>query len=205
MDGLKTLIRNLAFILLLASFLEMLLPSKSMRGFVQMVMGLFVIAAILNPLADLLNWDFENSVPAWAGSSSGDLPVLAQENSSDGEDNSSTEANAVVIEQYRRILVNQIQALVSGVEGVKSSDTNVELKDGGDGFADYPQIQKVEIHFSQQSVSIEPVKPVIIGGGNIDQAEDQGTAESAKAMEIKKQVASLMQLPEEIVFVQEEK
>ena len=76
MDGLKTLIRNLAFILLLATFLELLLPGEKMRGFVRTIMGLFVIAAILAPLTNFLDLSYQNEVPAWITSTSSDMPVM---------------------------------------------------------------------------------------------------------------------------------
>lgn len=65
MQTLQTLVRNLAIILLLATFLEMLLPNKSMRGFVQMVMGLFVISAVLSPITAFLNTPLAMEIPAW--------------------------------------------------------------------------------------------------------------------------------------------
>lgn len=193
LEGLKELIRNLAFILLLATFLEMLLPSKSMQGFVKLVMGLFVIAAIMNPLSDFLKIDFRTEVPAWIEVSSNDLPVLAAEGET--QDTGKT----AVREQYKKILISQIRVLVSAIDGVKDTEIDVELDQLKGGFSDYPQILKVNILFSQQSGIVSPVKPVIIGE---DKNEEKGS-ESAKAKEIKKQIASLMQIPETIIVVKE--
>ena len=122
MEGLKILIRNLAFILLLATFLEMLLPNKSMKGFVQLVMGLFVIAAILSPLTDFLNLDFADEVPAWTLTSTGDMPVLA------GESQFEDQGKSAVREQYKRILTNQIEIFVSAIDGVEDTQVDVELE-----------------------------------------------------------------------------
>ncbi|NLI91873.1 MAG: stage III sporulation protein AF [Peptococcaceae bacterium] len=197
MEGLKTLIRNLAFILLLATFLEMLLPSKSMRGLVQLVMGLFVIAAVLNPLADFMSWDFTDKIPAWTEISSTDLPVLA----SDGKQADS--GKSAVREQYKKILVNQIQALVGAVDGVAASEINVDLAKDTGGFSDYPKILKINILYSLKTGAtnaITPVAPVIIGG---DSNKKNSVSYSDKAQQIKKQVSSLMQIPEEVITVQE--
>jgi stage III sporulation protein AF len=194
MEGLKTLIRNLAFILLLASFLEMLLPNKSMRGFVQLVMGLFVIAAVLNPLADFLSLDLHSEIPAWVNVSSTDLPVLAAEGTSVDT------GKSAVREQYRRILISQIKVLVSAIEGVKSYEVDVELDQEAGGFSDYPQILQVSILFSQSRDTVRPVNPVVIGE---DSGQDERLAETDKAAEIRKQVSALMQIPDEIVSVVE--
>ena len=193
MEGLKILIRNLAFILLLATFLEMLLPNKSMKGFVQLIMGLFVIAAILSPLTDFLKLDFTNEVPAWVVASSPELPVLAAENDMEGK------GKSAVREQYKRILVNQVKIYVSAVEGVEDTEVDVELEEDAGGFADYPQILEVNIIYNQSKIGVKPIEPIIIG----EKTEDQHEIKDLKADEIKRLVASFMQIPEEIVFVRE--
>jgi len=194
MEGLKSLIRNLAVILLLATFLEMLLPNKSMRGFVQLVMGLFVIAAVLNPLANFLSINLADQVPAWVVDSSADLPVLA------ADDNTKDMGKSAVREQYKRILINQINVLVATIEGVADNEVAVELEQDAGGFSDYPQILKVSIVFSQRKDIVQPINPVIIG---VDGNQDVVNSPTGIAQLIKKQVSSMMQIPEEIIFVEE--
>lgn len=194
MEGLKSLIRNLAFILLLATFLEMLLPNKSMRGFVQLVMGLFVIAAILNPLADFLRLEYSNEVPAWVTVPSTEMPVLA------AESDTAEAGKSAVREQYKRILINQIKILVNAVDGVKDSEVEVILDEESGGFSDYPQIIEVHIKFSRLKQPIIPVNPVIISGSDPEAETDSDTE---KAREIRKQVSAFMQIPEKIVKVEE--
>lgn len=194
MEGLKLLVRNLAFILLLATFLELLLPNKSMRGFVQLVMGLFVIAAIIDPLAQFLKMDFATEVPAWAMTSAEEMPVLATE----GE--TKNPGNSAVREQYQRILNNQIRILVLAVDGVSSAEVDVKLEEDSQGFSDYPDIKQVYVVYSSQNVNIPPIEPVVIETGG--QIEDV-SAGSGKAQEIKKQISALMQIAEEIIIVQE--
>lgn len=192
MEGLKILIRNLAFILLLATFLEMLLPNKSMKGFVQLIMGLFVIAAVLSPLADFLKLEISSEIPAWASVSAGELPVLAPEGKS--EDAGKT----AVREQYKNILISQVNSLISASEDLADLEVRIELEDNGKGMSDYPDILKIEIVFEQ--AGIKPVKPVIVG-----QAEEEETVveETAKARNFKKQIASFLQIPEEKIVVLE--
>ncbi|UWG95716.1 stage III sporulation protein AF [Dehalobacter sp. DCM] len=198
MEGLKILIRNLAVILLLASFLEMLLPNKSMRGFVQMVMGLFVIAAILDPLAGILNWEIDKKVPAWITDSTADMPVLA------AEDDSPNQSESVVRQQYNKILVDQIELLAAKIDGINEVQAVVELEDSKGGFTDYPKVKKVIIQFSRQNSGIEPVEPVEpVNIGEIGSKETDTTADSPEALAIKKQVSAFMEIPEDIIVVQE--
>lgn len=192
MEGLKILIRNLAFILLLATFLEMLLPSKSMKGFVQLIMGLFVIAAVLSPLADFLKLDISSEIPAWASVSAGDLPVLAPEGQSEEA------GKTAVREQYKNILISQVKTLVSACEDFEDLEVRVELEENGSGMSDYPDILMIEIIFEQTGIKL--VKPVIIG----EEAEAEPVVEeTAKARVLKKQIASFLQIPEGKIVVLE--
>jgi len=50
METIYLIVRNIIFIILLAFFLEMLLPLKETRRFLEVVVGLFVVLSILNPL-----------------------------------------------------------------------------------------------------------------------------------------------------------
>jgi stage III sporulation protein AF len=193
MEGLKTLIRNLALILLLATFLEMLLPSKAMRGFIQLVMGLFVIAAILNPLVNFFKLEFVNKVPAWVTVSPSEMPVLA------AEGDPSQVGKSAVKEQYKRILTNQLVLLVSAIDGVKDVEVDVELENTEE-FSDYPQILKVTIIFSSQNRTVTPINPVIIGAND---TMENIFPDSDKSKEIKNHISALMQIRKEILIVKE--
>jgi len=193
MEGLKELIRNLAFILLLATFLEMLLPNKSMKGFVQLVMGLFVIAAVLSPLTSFLNLDFTDEVPAWAVASTSDMPVLA------GERELEDQGKSAVREQYKKILTNQIKVFVSAIDGVEDTQVDVELEKNSGGFADYPQILKIDVIFSESKIAVEPVQPVVIG----KDGSKEDIQETSKALEIRELVSAFIQVSEEIISVRE--
>lgn len=197
MESLKALIRNLAFILLLATFLEMILPNKAMRGFVQLVMGLFVLAAVLNPLAELVSIDMMNEIPAWVEVSSSDLPVLATEDISVNPDT----GKSAVREQYKRILINQIKALVMTIDDFTNVDVKIDFEKETGGFSDYPNIVKLTIEYSEKQVAVSPIEPVVIG----EDGEQEESSKSYKAKQIKNQIASLMQIPEEIITVIEKR
>ncbi|NLM20943.1 MAG: stage III sporulation protein AF [Peptococcaceae bacterium] len=194
MEGLKTLIRNLAFILLLATFLELLLPGEKMRGFVRMIMGLFVIAAILAPLANFLNLGYQNEVPAWITTASSDMPVMT------GEDNIEDVGKSAVREQYRKILTSQIKQLVLAVDDIKDVAVDIELDRYAGGFSDFPQILSINIVYNRKTAVIPSLDPIIVGGNKVNEP----AAENDKAQTIRKQVSSFMQIPEDIIFVREQ-
>ncbi|WP_010173532.1 stage III sporulation protein AF [Bacillus coahuilensis] len=52
-------ITNIIIFILLATVIEMLLPSNQMKKYTKMVIGLLLISIILTPLFKLLSQDFE--------------------------------------------------------------------------------------------------------------------------------------------------
>jgi len=192
LENLQTLVRNLAIILLLASFLEMLLPSKSMQGFVKLVMGLFVISAILTPLTEFLKMPLEMGIPAWVETAESDLPVLASGNEG------SAIGQSAVSEQYQEIIKNQIKAIALGVSGVKSAEVAVELSKEVESLTDQPQITQILIRISSSEIQIKAIEEVVIG-----EAEMKVREPSSAAVEVREKVAAFMQIPQEGIQVDE--
>lgn len=190
MQTLHTLVRNLAVILLLATFLEMLLPNKSMRGFVQMVMGLFVISAVLAPITTFLHTPLEMEIPAWTATTHQDLPAIATEGQG------LKLARDAVQEQYRQILINQIKALALGSEGVEGAEVDVEFEEGVGGLTDQPQIVLVKVTLT--SAEIPTVKPIVIG-----QSPPTTINQSTRADSARERIAAIMSISKEVIIVQE--
>ena len=193
MQNLQTLVRNLAMILLLASFLEMLLPNKSMRGFVQLIMGLFVISAVLGPAAAFLHVPLTMEIPAWSAISPEDLPALATEAQGlkAGQD--------AVQEQYRQILVHQIEGLALSTQGVRAAAVKIQFADRTGGVTDQPIIAKIEVSLTASPEEITPVQPIIIG----PQPDVPEPKLSPQALEVQTKIAALMNLPKEKITIQE--
>lgn len=191
METLHTLVRNLAVIILLATFLEMLLPNKSMRGFVQMIMGLFVISAILTPIAAFLQKPLELEIPAWTVAAPQDLPALA------AEGQGLTLARNAVQEQYGQILVNQIKALALSTKGVESAEVEVDFAEGIGGLTEQPEIVLVRVTLTGVKDEVAPVEAVTIGESPSPQAD------SARVDGVTEKIAELMSIPREKIVVQE--
>jgi len=185
-------VRNLVVILLLATFLEMLLPNQSMRGFVQMVMGLFVISAVLSPITTFLHTPLAMEIPAWSVTNPQDVPAIATEGQGQKL------ARDAVQEQYRQILVNQIKALALSSEGVKGAEVNVEFEDGAGGLTDQPKIASVQVTLTSSEVDIPTIQPIIIG-----QSPPPTQNQSPKAVKARERIAEIMSIPKDKIIVQE--
>lgn len=192
MQMLQTLVHNLTIILLLATFLEMLLPNKSMRGFVQMVMGLFVISAVLTPITTFLHTSLSMEIPAWTTTTPQDLPAIAAEGQGVklGRD--------AVQGQYRQILTNQIQALALSTNGVAAASVDIKFEDSTGGVTDLPKITGIVVNLTSDKKEIKPVPPITIG-----QASPPESKSSPKAEEVREKIATFMNLSKDVISVQE--
>lgn len=170
----------------------MMLPSKSMQGLVKLVMGLFVISAILTPITAFLHMPLEMAIPAWTESATRDMPVLAS-----GDDGSTIGKDAVQ-EQYKAIISNQVKALALGVSGVKKVEVEVALSEGSGGLTDQPRITQLTLQISLNAQEIKPVEPVVIGEKRVEEQ-----LLSSTASEVREKVAAFMMVPVEKVIVEE--
>lgn len=203
MENLQTLVRNLAIIILMAAFLEMLLPSKSMQGFVKLIMGLFVISAVLGSVTSLLHLPQTLSVPAWTEISSSDMPVLAGNNGLQmGRD--------AVQEQFKLILKNQIEALVLGVKGVEKTDIEIQFGDSAGGLMDQPRVERVSIHINSSQSEIKSVEPITLGKSSgqpqsesNSKSQSQSQSQSERAQAIQERISAFLQISKERIFVTE--
>ncbi|NPV28531.1 MAG: stage III sporulation protein AF [Firmicutes bacterium] len=123
METVRLIVKNLVYLVLLAAFLEMLLPLKGSRRYIQVVLGLFILALILNPVvalfrqAPLLNLDLSREAEEGRGEV---RSILAQ-----GE-----ELRQAAVEQARaasiKRLEEQVAVLARLVPGVEEAEVRVE-------------------------------------------------------------------------------
>ncbi len=57
MEIIKEIVRNIVVIVLLSVLLEMMMPNSSINRYVKLVMGLFIIVAVLNPILVVMKKD----------------------------------------------------------------------------------------------------------------------------------------------------
>jgi stage III sporulation protein AF len=125
LDIISDLVRNIALIILLTVFIEMLLPKGDMARYIQLIMGLFIIIVIFNPIMTFLSNDevFENSLWKFSGGEINSEDILAQ-----GE-----EINKInhkeAMEGYRYRVERQIEAVSMLVPEVNEVKAEVVLND----------------------------------------------------------------------------
>ncbi|GAW94162.1 stage III sporulation protein AF [Calderihabitans maritimus] len=208
MDILRDLVRNLAVIVLLAGFAEMLLPNSDMRRYVKLVMGLFVLITVLNPVVTLLEKQQLNfEVSAWQYSVGNEaLDTILRKS----EELKSTNAREA-LEEYRRRVERQIQALVELIPGVEKVEARVEVEENRD-LVTFGSLRAVyltvetptaggerEVQESKESGMVRKIPPVKIEIGKKTRDEKEISSHQRLEAEIISTVANFYGLrPEQV-------
>lgn len=121
-ESIGDIVKNVVVIIFLTTILDMTLPNSDLQPFIKMIMGLFIIVSILNPIiaitkteAALTGWTLQVDQDAELDS------IMAQ-----GESYNQL-AQGQVLLAYESKLAQQIQGLVALTQGVASSEVVVKL------------------------------------------------------------------------------
>ena len=154
--------RNVVVIVLLTTFIDLILPSSSMQRFVKVVMGLFILVTILNPILNLFTRGQDFEVMTWQlkTNTSSVNTVLAQ------SDKLIATNQSLFLENYGRRVEGQMKSLVKLVKGINDVEVQVELL-GGKQLGTLEGIASVLVMVNTQknedkSSFIKPVEPVRI-------------------------------------------
>jgi len=119
-------IKGVVFVVLFASFLDLLLPNSSMQKFVRVIMGLFIMMAVLTPVIDFVDKSPGNiEIPV--GGEFADNRVLSS--LSDAQESARDKRERLTREHYAKELERQIRATVLSIEGVADAKVVVRLKE----------------------------------------------------------------------------
>lgn len=188
MDWLSGWLKSIILIILLATFVDILLPSQTMQRYVKTVIGLFILLALLQPLFSLFNkmgtMD-QLLAQAMRQSASSELHLYASDSRNPGQ----TEMQSVATiqqqaeqlkarqeEQSQRLMQQQVSDLmkksIEQKSGVKVQKVEVGTTKDNQGqvvishvmVTAFPKdASKSESGLSQQKmVTIEPMSPVDI-------------------------------------------
>lgn len=119
MDLLGQIVRDVTLLVLITLFLELILPQGELSGFIRMVMGLLLLAAVLNPVLEYIGKE-----PSLAVYQEEDYRTETERILEEGEEIAlSLEEKAK--KQYEEGLSGQIEALVALIEGVEDAEAQV--------------------------------------------------------------------------------
>lgn len=161
MDTLTEIVKTVLLIIIVASFLELLLPESGLKSFVSFTMGLFILIAILNPILnfafkerdfDINFWDYKYDQALENKMLDKGLDINQQFMKNNDQ-------------QIQDKLQGQISALVSLVPGVQEVETRIEKDSPGNEGQTmlFVQIKKTE--------RAEQDKEMIVFGDNEEEKQ----------------------------------
>jgi len=184
-------VKTIIFVVLFASFLELLLPNSSMQRFVRVIMGLFIMLAILNPVIDVVqNHLTPSQVPVLSTNSANSIVIL------NNAKNVALHREQLSAEIYKKELAQQMQVMITALDGV--ADAKVVINTNHSTTKLSNMINSVVVYVKPGNASIKnKIAKVSIG-----QQPDEG-AELNVNLEnkIKNLILELYQLPKEIIEI----
>lgn len=188
------LARNIVFVILIAVFIEMLLPLKETRKFVEVVVGLFVLITILNPIVSFIQQEPLIELEMAEGNEEQLQQILDQGKELQQVQTAQTES------YYGKHLEEQIAAFACIVPEVEKADARVQFA-ASSSQDEVGAIERIEILIKDTSLpAVDLVEEVTIGpesGGEEEQVE----RERDVLEQVQKTVASLCGLEPDAVVV----
>lgn len=188
---LRNWIKNIVVVIILAMFLELLLPKSEMQKYVKMVLGLLVILLVLNPVLDLIKQNFsfgERILEIQNTMELDNIMTVAQNLEQNNKKN--------ILKTYKEGLNKQVEAQVMTFDEIKEAEAYVVIDENMES-ENFGQIQEIKLCLQfdaeQSNTSIiEPIEKIEIGIGNrVEELREQNVNKENISGIIKKVVGKL--------------
>lgn len=203
--------KNIVYVIIFVTFLEILLPNNSMRKYIRVVAGLFIIVVILTPITQL----FDQNVKIQDALSKFYVE-MEQIDIKNQKETLKEEQNEMTMKLYKEKIENQIKTQLE--ESIREIDVDVKV----DVFTkpkeeNFSQIKKVGIYVdkkkSQENENeepfIEPIKRVEIGSNDRKsikkEQEVETTISSEQERKIKEIILDFYNVPLENISINKQK
>lgn len=205
LESIKELVQVLVIIIVMALFLEMLLPNSQMQSYVKMVMGLVVIVVVLEAGASLIQQDFKFDLPALTARTQ--APPL-ESLINDGQRLAGLQKQEAM-QEYRQGLEKQVLALARLQSNVNIAGVRVTTTDNPQD-ANYGRLTGVVLEIAREPVDeqqIPKIEPVEIAVGTNGAPANQAASliNNKEAQQVARNVANFYNIPLEQVKVVERK
>lgn len=195
-------IKDIIFVVLFSSFIELLLPNSNIQKFVRVILGLFILLTILNPIIVF----FENrltpeQLPAMATKSdSGQITaeILSTVN------NVADKREKLAYDLYTRDLSKQIKATVMSIDGVANAKVIINIEPSITGSKNTGKIKNILIYIEPGFTNSErKIAKVSVDVAKAKPTEEQHKLSATLVDKITRTVTELYQLkPNQIEILQ---
>ncbi|WP_221565491.1 stage III sporulation protein AF [Alkalihalobacillus sp. TS-13] len=194
-------VTNIILIILLATILELLLPSNAFQKYVKVVIGLLLIIAILNPMIKMFSVDLNQELASFANDEAiikdGEMKNLIENKKSEIQ----ASQDAYILEQMRVLLKQKVEDKLA--EQYQKRLKDVVLQEKTQNGSDESQwiIHATLESQSEDEDAIEAIQEVTI---DTSTQTEEPVEESADMKEIKTFLSKEWEVsPDQIVLVEE--
>lgn len=183
MDFLKTWIQTIIIIIIFAAFIDILMPSTSVKKYVKFVLGLIIMTVILNPMLKLFDRGFSISENSFKMQEKLDSIYVKKQ-----AEYYSEKQSDIVTKVYKQNLEDQIKQLIKNDIKDREVKVNVEVYEDTKS-EDYGKIKKVDVELGKQTETVARVDKVKIGE---DAKENQNSKKPIyKEEDLKNKISSI--------------
>lgn len=195
-DWLSSWLKQIILLVLIATFLDLLLPNNAMDRYVKLVMGLLIIMAILSPLLQLIHSDLD----LWSLALSDkyenekEMDTIGQIKEKSTELKKSQEA--FVQREVENSLRQTVTQEVNQQFPVEVIQTDVQIQDAKEKSVKIKKVSmiaRMKPSVSQDAMhEMKPVEPVVISDSSV-QSNKQDAASKGKRLELSRKITNYLQ------------
>lgn len=210
-EWISSWLKQIVLLVLIATFIDLLLPNNAMDRYVKLVMGLLIIMAILSPTLQLLHSELDLSSIALSDKYEEGKQMDPIDQIKEKGNDLKKSQETFVQKEVERSIGEMVEKDLTHQFPVEVIQTNVQLQNNVE---QNNQVNKIEVIARLRFASsreesklstqqgMKPIQPVMISGGSI-QRENARTASNSKKQELTKRITQYLQrtwnlLPEQI-------
>lgn len=182
-------IKQIILLILIATFLDLLLPNSGMRRYVKLVVGLLLILVILSPVLELFQFDYERLLTVQEEWDKRGESIFSSKVSANRERLESWQQSAILAEvakswemEIKKELEDRFNLTVVDLQlQLISQEEKVEIDSLSLVLAMKEELRERELRETKQQ--IEPVKPVVIEIAPLRRETKESVSEEEKKIE----------------------
>jgi stage III sporulation protein AF len=159
-NSIRQFVENIIVIMILAAFLQMILPEGGMRRYVQLALGLIMVLTLLTPLVSLAQNPFSVTELLGQATLQTNWEELRVKGKMFQEKN-----DQVLLENYRQVLSSQVKQLLEQQAEVQVTACQFDLVEDRDA-EDFGRIRSLQVEVAYRKGAAQPVssvQPVSVG------------------------------------------
>jgi stage III sporulation protein AF len=174
-------LKQIIILVLIATFIDLLLPNNALDRYVKLVMGLLIIMAILTPIFQLLTQDLDLSALAFANVPAEQKQMASLHQIQEQSNQMKETQDRLIQEQTTKQMELNITEQVEQKFGVEVMEAKVALQTGPEGMAQIKHIHVMaRVPISPHSAAEgKPIQPVHIAVGEGETVPASGRVEQA--------------------------